>query len=487
MSAPAETAPLPGRWIAMAALLIAGFMNLIDITIVNVALPSMQSAFGATDSQIEWVVAVYILTFALLLLPAGRLGDVYGRRLMFIAGVVVFTIGSTLCGMAPSMEALIGARVAQGIGGAMMTPQTLAIVPVLFQPKERGLAFALFGLSAGLASVTGPVLGGFLIGLDLWGMDWRPIFLVNVPVGVLAIIAALRYVPVIPGGAGLKLDFVGVLLAALTLLLLLFPLIEGRQLGWPLWAFAMMVAALPALLAFLAWERRQAATVAPQLLPVALMGNGDYMYGSLLTGLIFMGMPGLFLTLALMFQVGNGLTPLQSGLTTMPFSVGVLIASLLSGRLGIRFPRQRISIGALMMGVGMILLRFAVPGPGEALVQSAFILPLVVAGLGLGTAISPLFQTVLANVDGHDTGSASGALQSFQQVGGAIGLAVVGEIFFSTLRGALPTVADPAAAYSQAVLMALLFVPVPFLALSVMVWRLPEPQLGAQQQPVLAE
>ncbi len=150
----------------MAALLIAGFMNLIDITIVNVALPSMQSAFGATDSQIEWVVAVYVLTFALLLLPAGRLGDVYGRRLMFISGVVVFTIGSTLCGMAPSIEGLIAARVLQGIGGAMMTPQTLAIVPVLFQPKERGLAFALFGLSAGLASVTGPVLGGFLIGMD---------------------------------------------------------------------------------------------------------------------------------------------------------------------------------------------------------------------------------------------------------------------------------------------------------------------------------
>jgi EmrB/QacA subfamily drug resistance transporter len=471
----------------MAALLIAGFMNLIDITIVNVALPSMQSAFGATDSQIEWVVAVYIMTFALLLLPAGRLGDVYGRRLMFISGVVVFTIGSTLCGMAPSIEGLIAARVLQGIGGAMMTPQTLAIVPVLFQPKERGLAFALFGLSAGLASVTGPVLGGLLIGMDLWGMDWRPIFLVNVPVGVIAVIAALRYVPVIPGGEGLRLDYVGVFLAALTLLLLLFPLIEGRQLGWPIWCFAMVVAALPALLAFLAWERRQAATGGAQLLPVELMGNGDYMYGSLLTGLIFMGMPGLFLTLALMFQVGNGLTPLQSGLTTMPFSVGVLIASLASGRLGIRFPRQRISVGAFMMGVGMILLRFAVPGPGETLVQTAFILPLVVAGLGLGTAISPLFQTVLANVAGRDTGSASGALQSFQQVGGAIGLAIVGEIFFSTLRGALPDAVDPAAAYSQAVLMALLFLPVPFLALSAMVWRLPEPELSGHQQSVVVD
>ncbi len=248
-----DDAPLPGRWIAMAALLVAGFMNLVDVTIVNVAIPSMQDAFAATDSQIEWVVAAYILTFALCLLPSGRLGDVIGRRRMFLLGVTVFTIGSALCGLAPSIGTLVGARVVQGIGGAMMTPQTLALVPALFPPRERGAVFALFGLSAGLAAVTGPLLGGFLIGADLGGLDWRPIFLVNIPVGVIAVLGALRFVPPIPGAAELRIDWLGVVLAGLGLMLVLFPLIEGRQLGWPIWCFAMMAAALPVLGAFLWW------------------------------------------------------------------------------------------------------------------------------------------------------------------------------------------------------------------------------------------
>ena len=475
MSASAPEAPRPGRWIAMASLLIAGFMNLIDVTIVNVALPSLQEAFGATDSQIEWVVAIYILTFALCLLPAGRMGDVFGRRRMFIAGVVVFTIGSALCGLAPGIGTLVAARVVQGVGGAMMTPQTLAIVPALFAPRERGMAFSLFGLSAGLASVTGPLLGGLLIGANLWGLDWRPIFLVNIPVGVLAVLAALRFVPRLPGNAGLRLDLVGVALAGSALMMVLFPLIEGRQLGWPWWCFALMIAALPMAAAFVWWLRRQARRDAPQLLPASLLANRAYMTGSVLVMMVFAGIPGFFLILAILLQVGNGLTPLQSGLTTLPFSVGVLIASVAAGRLGLRAPRLRIAVGALLLACGMVLLRGVVPGAGEAVVRSAFVWPLVIAGLGLGTAISPLFTTVLANVSEGDTGSASGALQAFQQVGGALGLAVMGEIFFSTLRFRLPGAADPVAAYSDALRFALFFSIAAFLGVAALVWRLRPP------------
>ena len=248
----------------MAVLLIAGFMNLIDVTIVNVALPSLQAAFDATGSEIEWVVAAYILTFALCLLPAGRLGDIFGRRKLFLAGIVTFTLGSLACGVAGSIDALVASRVLQAVGGAMMVPQTLAIVPVLFAPHERGAPFALFGLTAGFATVTGPVLGGVLIGADLFGLGWRPIFLVNIPVGVLAVLAALRWVPGVGGTPGLGIDWVGVGLAALTLLLLVFPLIEGRQLGWPTWCFAMMACAVPAGFAFVAWQRRQAARATPR-------------------------------------------------------------------------------------------------------------------------------------------------------------------------------------------------------------------------------
>lgn len=470
-----DSQPLPGRWFAMAALLMANFINLIDVTIVNVALPSMQDAFGATDSQIEWVVAVYILTFALLLLPMGRLGDVVGRRRMFLMGVGVFTLGSTLCGLAPGINSLVAARVVQGVGGAMMIPQTLAIVPALFAPKERGLAFALFGLAAGLAAVTGPVLGGLLIAGDFWGLDWRPIFLVNIPVGVVAVVATLRFVPLLPGDADLRLDFIGVALAGLALMMVLFPLIEGRQLGWPLWCWLLMLGAAPVTAGFVLWQKAQARRDAPQLVPASLFDNREYMIGTGLIMMIFAGIPGFFLVFAILLQVGNGLTPLQSGLTTVPFSAGVLVASILSGKLGVRWPRARIAIGAVCLAIGMIGLRFVLPGAGEALSRSGLALPLAVAGIGLGSAISPLFQTVLANVQGRDTGSASGALQAFQQVGAALGLAVMGELFFSTLKTRLPGAADPVAVYSDAMSLAVTFSTVSFILIALLVWRLPTP------------
>ena len=250
---------VPGRWIAFGVLLGAGFMNLLDLTIVNVALPSLQVAFSATTSQIEWVVAAYILVFALGLLPAGRLGDIYGRRALFIAGVVVFTVGSALCGFATSIETLVAARVVQAVGSAMMTPQTLAFVPALFAPREQGVAFALGGLSAGLASVVGPLLGGVLIGADIWGLGWRPIFLVNLPFGALAIVMALKYVPKLKPQPNMGNDFVGIALAGMALLMVVFPLIEGRALGWPVWCFGLMAAALPMAALFVGWQhsRRQ--------------------------------------------------------------------------------------------------------------------------------------------------------------------------------------------------------------------------------------
>lgn len=477
--ATAPEAPEPvvkGRWIAMAVLLIASFMNLIDVTIVNVALPSLQRAFGATSSQIEWVVAVYILVFALGLLPAGRLGDILGRRRMFVWGVGVFTFGSALCGLAPSMEYLVAARVVQGIGGAMMTPQTLGIVPALFAPKERGMAYPLFGLSAGLASVTGPLLGGMLIGADIYGLGWRPIFLVNIPVGVIAIFAALKYLPEVPGTKALKIDLVGNAIAVLALLLVIFPLIEGRQAGWPVWCFAMIAAAAPMAVLFVRWQYRQAGRGGPQLLPVSLMENVNFMVGTGMVMVLFSGVPGFFLMLALYLQNGYGLTPLQSGLTTLPFSVGVLIASGVSGRLGLHFPRRRIAMGGLLLAGAMVWLRTVVLITADEILWMQFAVPLLLGGLGLGTAIAPMFQTVLSNIEGRDTGSASGALQSFQQVGGAFGVAIVGEIFFLQLRGLQLPGARAHEVYAHAFSSGVLYNLAAFGLVSVLVWRLPRPR-----------
>ena len=483
---PDATDPAAGRWIAMATLLVASFMNMIDVTIVNVAVPSLQHAFNATASQIEWVVAAYTMTFAVCLLPFGRMGDIYGRRKVFLAGVILFTLASALCGMAHSMPMLILSRVVQGVGGAMMVPQTLAIAQVLFAPHERAAAFSLFGLTAGLASVSGPVLGGFLIDSDIAGMGWRPIFLVNIPIGVIAVLGALRFIPDLSGDRNLRTDPAGILLAGITVFLLLFPLIEGREFGWPVWIFVMLAMSIPAGWAFVTWEHRQEQAGAPQLLPVQLLRNRNFVLGTALSTVLFSGIPGFFLVLAIYLQVGNGLTPLQSGLTTMPFSIGVLIASIISGRIGMKWPRRRISAGAVLLIIAMVWVRWAAGSMGADFDRIRFALPLLAGGIGLGIAISPMFQTVLSNVPPRDAGSGSGALQAFQQAGGALGVALVGQIFFSEITSRMTAGEKGAPVFASALSDAMLYNIIAFALIAVLVRLLPKPAQrpqGAMQAP----
>jgi EmrB/QacA subfamily drug resistance transporter len=319
--------PYANRWIAMFVLLMASFMNMIDVTIVNVALPSLQKGLHATESAIEWIIAGYIMAFALGLLPFGRYGDIAGKKRMFLIGVASFTIASALCGLAVNVEMLIVARIIQGVAGAVMTPQVLAIAQIMFPAKERAQAFSLFGLTAGLASVAGPVTGGFLIDANLFGLEWRPIFLINIPIGIAAVIAGRRLIPDIKGNPNLSNDWVGIGIAALAIFCLIFPLVEGRGFGWPVWCFAMMLAFLPLAIAFVLWERRQKMVGGAELLPTALMANSNYLFGAASTMVFFSAMPGYFLVLAVFLQGGYGLSPLQSGLTTLGFPAGVLFAS----------------------------------------------------------------------------------------------------------------------------------------------------------------
>lgn len=459
------------RWLAMATLLIAGFMNLIDVTIVNVALPSMRTDFGASANQIEWVAAAYILVFALVLIPGGRYGDLLGRRRVFLIRVGVFTLASALCGAAPSMPMLLAARVLQAVGAAMMTPQTMAMVPSIFPPRERGAAFAAFGFTAGLASVTGPLLGGLLIQLDLFGLGWRPIFLVNVPIGALAVVLALTVLPKVKGEGRKGNDFVGIALAALALLLIIFPLIDGRQIGWPWWCFAAMIASLPTAAIFVWWQNRQAARGAPQLLPAELLRSRNFLVGIAVAMLLFSGMPGFFFLIALYLQDGYGLTPLQSGLTTVPFPIGVLTASIIAGRLGNRWMRRRISFGGALMALAMVTLAGLIVTQHGTLNRPLLIGPLLAAGLGLGTAVSPLFNTILSGVNVDDTGSASGVLQSFQRLGGAFGIAIVGGIFFALLGGH----DAPRSTYDHAFAAAILYNVAVFSTIAALIWLLPRP------------
>ena len=462
----------PRRWVALFVLLLASFMNLIDVTIVNVALPSLQQNLGAEPHELEWVIAAYVLAFALGLLPFGRLGDMIGRTHVFLVGVGLFTLASALCGLAPSIEWLIFARVLQGLAGGMMTPQVLAIAQVTFPPEEKGQAFSLFGLSAGLAAVTGPIVGGLLIGANFMGLDWRPIFLVNIPFGIAAVVAGWYLIPRMPGHPDLKTDFVGVGLFILATVALVFPLVEGRAFGWPLWAFGLMALSLVLVALFVIWERRQAQMGQPQLLSYSLISNPNFLLGLLVTTIFASGVPAMFMVISLLLQSGYGLSPLESGLTNTPFSVGVLAVSLFIGRLGQRYLRARLAVGALMLVIGITWLEFTVRGLGETVSHWVFLPPLLLAGLGLGTGFSGLFQTVLSSVPPRDAGAGSGALQAFQQIGGAIGVALVGQIFFTGLAAQFAAGQTPQAAFAHAagpaivyqiVSFALVVVLVPFL------------------------
>ncbi|MBB1249187.1 MFS transporter [Rhizobium sp. G21] len=463
----------------MAVLLLASFMNMIDVTIVNVALPSMRADLGATESGIEWVVAGYILSFALGLLPFGRYGDIIGKKRMFMLGVGGFTLASAVCGMAANIEMLIAARIIQGVGGAVMTPQVLSIAQVMFPPKERAMAFSLFGLTAGLASVAGPVAGGSLIHADLFDLGWRPIFLINLPIGAFALWAGARIIPDIPGNPGLRNDWGGIALAGAAILCLIFPLIEGRGFGWPFWIFVVMAFALPLAAAFVWWEKRQNATGAAELVPLGLMANRNFVTASVGAMVFFSALPGFFFVLAVFLQSGYGLDPLSSGVTTIPFPVGVLIASLISGRSGGKFARSRIILGAASLIGSMTLLRSAVGTLGDTLDQASLILPLALGGLGTGLAISPLFQTALAGVPPKDAGSGSGALQSIQQIGGAFGVAIISQIFFAVLGGSLASGAGQHAAYRAALSTAVLYNIACYGVVSLLALFLKAPRKGA--------
>lgn len=475
----AQGTPDPRRWVALGVLLIANFMNLIDVTIVNVALPSMRTGLGASDTQIEWVVAAYILAFALGLLPFGRLGDILGRTTLFLWGVGGFTVASALCGLAPNIEFLIAARILQGLAGAMMTPQVLAIATVTFPPNERGQAFSLFGLSAGLASVCGPIVGGLLIDAQLFGMDWQPIFLVNIPVGIAAVVAGLYLIPRVPGHPDLKNDYAGIALFGISLIAVVFPIVEGRAFGWPLWAFGMIVAGVLGLVGFFFYQGARAKAGKPQLLNYDLLTNKDFMFGAMVVTIFASGIPGMFMVISLLLQGGFGFSPLESGLTNTPFSVGVLIASFIAGRFGANYLRGRLAAAGAMLTFGIGWLHFIIAGVGDSIDHWSFLLPLLIAGIGLGLGFSSLFQLVLANVPPRDAGAGSGSLQAFQQVGGALGVALVGELFFTSLTNDMAAGAAPHAAFAGSAAHALWYQVISFALVLLLAFFFKAPKRGA--------
>jgi EmrB/QacA subfamily drug resistance transporter len=425
--------PDPRRWLTLAILLLAAFMNLLDVSIVNIAIPSIQRDLHASYADVQWALAGYTLSYALVLITGGRLGDTFGRKRLFLIGVTGFTIMSALCGVAQTPGMLIGCRVVQGAMGAIMVPQVLSVIQVIFPPAERIKALAGFGVTAGLGTVSGPLLGGLLIQHNLFGWDWRPIFLINVPVGIVAVIASAILVRESRAPRPPKLDPVGVLLISAGLLLLLYPLVQGRELGWPTWTIASMAVSAPVFALFVLYERVKSRADGSPLVELSLFRDRSLSVGMAIALAFFMGIASFGLVLTLFLQIGMSFTPLHAGLTFLPFSGGVLVASGAAARLAPRFGRGVTMAGALIIAAGMTSLIVVVHHYGAAVSTWDLVPGLIAAGLGLGAVIAPLADIVLDGVPGQHAGSASGVFNTGLQLGNSIGIALIGVVFFGLL------------------------------------------------------
>lgn len=427
------------RTIALVIVSLAFVMDLLDSTIVNIAIPSIRNNLSASYSAIQWIVAGYSLAFALLLVTGGRMGDVFGYKKLFIFGIGGFTIASLLSGVSQDSTMLIAARALQGSMAALMVPQVMSLMQVMYKPSERAGINGLFGALGGLAATLGPLVGGILIKANLLNLDWRPIFLINVPIGLFGLLAAIKFLPNGKSSHPLKLDFVGTFLVMLSLLLLVFPLIQGREYNWPVWGFAMMAASLPFFAIFVWWQLRKARTdLSPLILP-SLFKNRSFSVGLTINLIFEMAMIGFFLTFGLMLQIGLGFSPIHAALTGIPLAIGIGMTMAILGRSIIpKLGRYSLSLGSIVMAIGMVITTIIVYHYGLNLHSWQLIPSLLLMGIGMGCVFGALFAAVLNGVDTKHAGSASGTLNAIQQVGGVIGVAIIGVIFFGQLYSKAP-------------------------------------------------
>jgi EmrB/QacA subfamily drug resistance transporter len=435
----------PRRWLALPVLLTGAFLPILDFNVVNLALPAIRQNLGATPSEVQFVISAYAATYAVFLITGGRLGDLFGRQRLFLLGVAGFTIASLLCGISPSPAFLVAARILQGLTATAMAPQVLASIRVLFPPAEQGRALGFYGATFGLANICGQVLGGVLVSSHPFGLAWQAIFLINVPIGLAAFIGGLLFLRDSRAQHAQKLDVGGVFLLSLTLGLLVYPLVEGRESGWPTWIIAILVASPFAFTAFARYEARLSARAGDPLVALPLLRNTAFVIG-LLMALAFYMLSSFYLTFAVYLQSGLHETPLAAGLATLPFATGFFVASLVSS-----YVMQFLGVRALTLGFALQVLGFGVVILSVAKVLAESLeLGLVCAGLGFGTVMPSVIKAVIGNLDPQHAGLASGIMISTFQIGAALGVAIIGGVFYSALGNRQ----DPAA-YAHAFVLAL--------------------------------
>jgi EmrB/QacA subfamily drug resistance transporter len=434
---PAAAGGYPRRWLGAMVMIVGALMDMIDVTIVNVALPTIRRDLHASATQLEWVVSGYMLAFAAALIVAGNLGDLFGRKRVFLIGVAVFGLASLAAGWSGSGAELIAARVVQGTAAAAMAPQVLATFRAVFAGSERGKAFSIYGAMLGFASAVGLLLGGVLTEANLFGWSWRAVFFVNIPVAVAALIAGLRFVPETRDPGARRPDVTGAVLLAASLVAIVYPLLEGRQLGWPAWVWVLLAAGVAGLgvLGLLEARRTGRADGPAPLLRAGLFRVPAFAAGLGVQMAFAAGLQGFFLALALWLQAGEHFSPLKAGLTAVAFSAGSFIGAPVAVPLAQRYGRRVLAIGGVLMaagiaGVSLVASHIGVNGSAWPVVPG-----LVVCGAGLALLIIPLVNVVLAAVPVEAAGGASGLFGTAQQLGGAVGVAVFGTVFFGYLTG----------------------------------------------------
>ncbi|WNM34467.1 MFS transporter [Streptomyces sp. Li-HN-5-11] len=428
---PTAAGPHPRRWAAAVVMMIAALMDLLDVTIVNVAIPSIGRDLHATQSDLQWLVSAYLLGFAATLIVSGHLGDRFGRRALFLAGTAGFGLASLGCGVAQSPGQLIAARAVQGVLAAVLVPQVLGSFRTLFQGKERGAAFGMYGAVAGFASAVGLLLGGVLTDADLFGWGWRSVFLVNVPVAVGTLVAGLVLVPPTKERSAGRPDVLGSLVLAAGLVAIVLPLVQGRENGWPLWGWVCLLVGVCAVAGLGVFEARRRGAATVPLLPARVFRLPAFSVGVVVQLLSSIGMQGFFLVFAIWLQGGEGYTPMQAGLVAVAFSVGSFLTAPAADGLAAKYGRTVLAAGALLMAGGFGWVWAAVSDASDAHTGAWPLVPgLVVAGAGLGFLVVPLVNVVLSAVPGELAGGASGIFSTAQQFGGALGAATVGTVFF---------------------------------------------------------
>ncbi|NUO61122.1 MAG: MFS transporter [Hamadaea sp.] len=431
------------KWLGLFAVLAATIMNLLDSTVVTVAAPAIRADLGGSYASLQWIAASYTLALAVGLLTGGRLGDMFGRRRMLMIGVVGFVVASLACAVAWSPEALIGARVLQGLFGAVMIPQGFGLIRDLFPPHEIGKAFGAFGPIIGLSTILGPIVAGLLVDADLVGTGWRAVFAINLPIGLFALLAGAKALPpgVSPAGRTLRLDLGGAVLAGTGMLMLVYPLVQGRELDWPAWIFALPAASVAVLGVFVASQVRRKRAGRTPLVELSVFAKRSYSTGVLFVIVFFGAVVGLSLAIAMFLQLGLGYSPVEASLTMATWAVGAFLGTGFAAGTMAKLGRRVLHLGLALIAAGLTWVYAVFAQAGVGVDGGDLAWPLLVYGIGMGMIFVPLFDIIMGQIADHEVGSAAGMLESLQQLGASLGVAVLGTVFFGTLG----TRFDPAA------------------------------------------